>query len=151
MMSPMTGRRDAVALQRLATLVTKRRLELGMDKIEVARAAELTITTYSKIEAAQPVRDTTYGKLESVLGWAPRSCLDILDGLETPALITEHIGPAATSPVLSGDLVADVEDAVQNAAIHVSDNLTGAEIRRLKSLVVEDLRRRGILPPVQES
>ena len=147
----MTGRRDAVALTRLATLVTKRRLELGMDKVEVARAADLTITTYGKIERGESVRDTTYGKLEPVLGWAPRSCLDILGGLETPALITERIGPAATSPVLSGDLVGDVEDAVQDAAIHVSDNLTGAEIRRLKALVVENLRQRGILPPAQRS
>lgn len=151
MMWPMTGRKDAVALARLATLVTKRRLELGMDKIDVARAADLTITTYSKIEAGLSVRDTSYGKLEAALNWAPRSCLDILAGADGPTLLTEHVGPAATSPVFTEDLAADVASAVQDAAIHVSDTLSAPDIRRLKAEVVRLLRERGILPEHSES
>lgn len=147
MMCAMTGRKDAVALARLAALVTKRRLELGMDKVEVARSAGFTITTYSKVEAGEPVRDTSYGKLEPVLGWAPRSCLDILEGAALPTVISGHVGAAATSPVLAGELTDDIGDAVQDAAIHVSDTLTGAEIRRLKNKVIENLRERGVLPP----
>ena len=151
MMWPMTARKDAVALKRLADLVTQRRLELGMDKIDVARSADLTITTYSKIERGESVRDTSYGKLESVLGWAPGSCLDVLAGAERPALVTDHVGPAVSSPVLGEDLAADIGSIVQDAAIFVSDNLTSPEVRKLKSEVIERLRARGILPPHQES
>lgn len=147
MMRAMTARTDAVALKRLATLVTQRRLELGLDKIEVARAAGLTITTYGKIEKGESVRDTSYGKLEPAINWAPRSCLDILNGAEAPTLITAHMGPAATSPVLAEDLADDIARAVQDAAIHVSDSLTAPDIRTLKSAVVALLRERGKLPP----
>lgn len=138
-------------LQRLAALITKRRLELGMDKIDVARAAGLTITTYSKIEKGESVRDTSYGKLEGAIGWAPRSCLDILGGAAQPTLITGHAGAAATSPVADYDLADDIGDAVQDAAIHISDSLTAPEIRHLKAQVVQLLRDRGKLPPRQES
>jgi transcriptional regulator with XRE-family HTH domain len=147
----MTARKDTVALERLAALVTKRRLELGMDKIDVARAADLTITTYGKIERGESVRDTSYGKIEPVIGWAPHSCLDVLAGMESPTLVTEHVGHAAASPVLSGDLADDIGDAVQDAAIFVSDDLTSIKIRALKAQVIENLRKRGILPPADGS
>lgn len=151
MMWAMTASKDPVALGRLAALVTKRRLELGLDKIDVARAAELTITTYGKIERGESVRDTSYGKLEPALGWAPRSCLDVLNGASAPTLITDHVGPAATSPVTSSDLADDIEKAVQDAAIHVSDSLTASDIRNLKAKVVDILRDRGKLPPREGS
>lgn len=147
MMTPMTGRKDEVALKRLAALVHQRRLELGMDKIEVARAADLTITTYGKIETGQSVRDTSYGKLEPVFYWAPGTCLDVLNGATAPAVISEHVGHAETSPVLPGDLADDIGDVVQDAAIHVADTLTASQIRELKLRVVETLRERGILAP----
>ena len=143
----MTARTDVVALHRLAALVAGRRLSLGMDKIDVARAADLTITTYSKIERGESVRDTSYGKLEPVLGWAPRSCLEILNGADHAPLIT---GQAATSLVV-GDLADDIADAVQDAAIHVSDSMTASEIRNLKAQVLQFLRDRGKLPPLPET
>lgn len=151
MMSPMTARKDHDALARLATLVAQRRLAMGLDKIDVARASDLTITTYGKIEKGLSVRDSSYGKLEPVLGWAPGSCLDVLRGADSPALITGHIGPAATSPVLDEDLAEDVASAVQDAAIHVSDTLSSSEIRKLKAEVVDLLRARGKLPPASQS
>jgi transcriptional regulator with XRE-family HTH domain len=151
MMWAMTAGKDPVALKRLATLVTQRRLELGMDKIDVARAADLTITTYGKIERGESVRDTSYGKLEPALGWAPRSCIDVLGGADRPTLITGHLGPAATSPVFSEDLAEEIGDVVQNAAIHVSDTMTAPDVRALKAEVIELLRKRGILPARQES
>lgn len=147
MMGTMTARRDAVALQRLATLVMQRRLELGMDKIDVARKAVITITTYSKIEAGVSVRDTSYGKLEAAIGWAAGTCLDILDGAPGPTLLTNQHSGAALSPVLPADLDEDIEQAVQDAAIGVTDNLGAADIRRLKTAVTDLLRERGKLPP----
>ncbi|WP_309049023.1 hypothetical protein [Streptomyces sp.] len=132
---------DAAALQRLATAVIQRRVDLGHNKIDVARAAELQINTYSKIEDAKPVRLTTYGKVEAVLGWAPGSCIHILDGAAAATLI-ERDEAGTISPVRAEDLAKDVGDAVQNAAIAVGDDLSAAQIRALKQRAVEEVMQR---------
>lgn len=132
------------ALQRLATLVIQRRSSLGMNKIDVARAAQIQINTYSKVEEGKSVRAVTYGKIEPVIGWARGSCLDVLGG-DDPTVVEPGPAGAAVSPVRSGDLADDVAAAVQEAAISVSDSLTSAEIRELKRRVVEELVKRGRL------
>ncbi|MFH8751032.1 hypothetical protein ACH4GK_32175 [Streptomyces rimosus] len=143
----MAAPQDRAALQRLARLVAERRTQLGMHKIDVARAAETTITTYRKIESGEPVRDVTYGKIEPVLNWAPGTCRDILDGAVGATAVERS--PAASyvySPVTADDLQGDFEDSVQEALIAVADGLTSAEIRKIKQQAVEALRRRGRLP-----
>ncbi|RLU79273.1 hypothetical protein CTZ27_37150 [Streptomyces griseocarneus] len=142
MMSRMTISPDAPALDQLAAHITQRRLQLGLNKIDVARAAKLTITTYSRLEDGKSVRDATYGKVEPVLGWAPGSCRAALDG--APPTVVEPLGPpgAYFSPVAPGDLARDVEQAVQDAAVAVTE-MSAAEIRALKQRVVDELRRRG--------
>lgn len=143
MMCVMAPPYDESALQRLATLVINRRSSLGMNKIDVARAAQIQINTYSKVEEGKSVRPVTYGKIEPVINWAKGSCLDILRGAAGPTVIEP--GPAGTvfSPIQSGDLADDVAAAVQDAVVAVSDTLTAAEIRELKRRVVEELVKRG--------
>ncbi|WP_030670476.1 hypothetical protein [Streptomyces rimosus] len=143
----MATPRDRDALQRLAKLVAERRIELDMHKIDVARAAGTTITTYRKIEAAEPVRDVTYGKIEPVLSWAPGTCRDILNGSADAATVERSPVPGYVySPVTTDDLQSDVEDSVQEALIAVTDGLTSADIRKIKQRAIEELRRRGRLP-----
>ena len=144
----MTAARDKDALQRLARLVTQRRVELGLTKIDTARAAGITITTYGNIEKAVSVRDVTYGKLEPVLGWAAGSCAEVLSGTAQPTLVEKAVVDGVVlSPVLAGDLEVDVEQAVQHAAIALEGaDLTASDIRKLKQRVVEELRRRGRIP-----
>lgn len=139
---------DESALQRLAALITQRRVDLKMNKIDVARAADIQINTYSKVEEGKPVRATTYGKIEEVLGWAPGSCSDILRGAAAATVIENGAPGAVISPIHPGDLANDVAEAVQNAAITVSDSLTSAEIRRMKQLVVDELVKRGKIPEI---
>ncbi|MFI2242625.1 helix-turn-helix domain-containing protein [Streptomyces chrestomyceticus] len=137
---------DSAALQRLADLITERRTQLGMTKSDVARAAEVTINTYNKIEAARPVRDTTYGKVEPVLGWATGACRTVLAGAdEAPVAATSpgHGAPCAVAPEV---FQRDIEEALQAAAIAATDTLTTADIRKLRQHLVEELRRRGYLP-----
>ena len=148
MMWVMAPPHDESALQRLATLVTQRRVDLKMHKIDVARSAEIQINTYSKVEDGKSVRTMTYGKIEAVLGWARGSCVDILRGAATATLIESSESGAAISPIQNGDLADDVGDAVQRAAIAVSDSLTAAEIREMKRLVVEELIKRGKIPEI---
>lgn len=148
MMCVMAPPYDEGALQRLATLVTQRRADLKMSKIDVARAAEIQINTYSKVEDGKPVRAVTYGKIEAVLQWAGGSCLDILRGATAATLIEDTPSGAVISPVRAEDLAEDVGNAVQDAAIAVSDDLTAAQIRLLKQQVVDEVltrwEKRGI-------
>jgi transcriptional regulator with XRE-family HTH domain len=144
----MAPPQDESALQRLATLVTRRRVELGMNKIDVARAAQLQINTYSKVEEGKSVRPTTYGKIEPVLGWANGACSDILDGATAATAVERRQAGAVVSGIQPGDLAADIADAVQDAAVSVSDSLTSAEIREMKRRVVDELIRRGKLPAI---
>lgn len=142
-MCVMAPPHDESALQRLATLVIQRRSSLGMNKIDVARAAQIQINTYSKVEEGKSVRPVTYGKIEPVIGWARGSCLDILRGAAGATLIEPGTPGFAVSPVREDDLAADVASAVQEAAISVSDSLTAPEIRALKRRVLEELVKRG--------
>ena len=144
----MAPPQDERALQRLATLVTRRRADLGMNKIDVARAAQLQINTYSKVEDGKPVRVTTYARIEPILGWAQGSCSDILDGATAATVVEKRPGGAVVSDVQAGDLATDIANAVQNAAVSVSDSLTAAEIREMKQRVLDELIRQGKLPQV---
>ncbi|MFB7917096.1 hypothetical protein [Streptomyces sp. NPDC056061] len=136
---------DETALQRLADVVQRRRVELDLKKIDVANGAEIAINTYVKIESGQSVRDVTYGKIESVLGWAPGSSKEVLRGGQ-PTIAERLTDDAVVSPLASAQLEADLEQAVVNAAIAVTDNLSASEIRKLKHAVLEELRRAGHLP-----
>lgn len=148
MMWRMSVRRDDTALKRLATLIERRRLDLRLDKIDVARAADITITTYSKVESGSSVRPVTYAKIEPVLGCADGACQDVLDGAASLTLVGPATAGIVASPVLAEDLEEDIEQAVQDAAIFVAGDLTAADIRALKTRVTDLLRERGKLPPL---
>ncbi|MFE2047906.1 hypothetical protein ACFXAS_05325 [Streptomyces sp. NPDC059459] len=144
----MAPRHDEDALQRLAGLIIKRRSELRLHKVDVARQAQLQVNTYSKVEDGLPVRTTTYTKIEPILGWAAGSCIDILGGAAAATLVEAAPGAAVFSPVRAEDLAEDVGDVVQDAAVAISDTMTAAEIRELKrqvvSKVLERWEKRGI-------
>ncbi len=142
MMWPMAPRHDEDALQRLASLIIKRRSELNLHKVDVARRAGLQVNTYSKVEDGLPVRETTYTKIEPVLEWAAGSCLDILGGAAAATLVEPATPTAVFSPVRAEDLAEDVGDVVQDAAVAISDTMTAAEIRELKRQVVEKVLER---------
>lgn len=136
----------SAARQRLAKLVRKRRVELGMNKIDVARAAETTITTYGKIEAGEPVRDVTYAKAERVLGWPLGTCKEILDGATDAATVeTSQIPGRVIVTMPQGALEDDIKRAVQDVMVGGTD-LPAPEIRRINAEVIELLRERGVLP-----
>ncbi|MGY0062750.1 hypothetical protein ACWY4P_40495 [Streptomyces sp. LZ34] len=138
----MTAPPDIAALKRLAALVTQRRVDLGMHKIDVAKTADITINTYNKIEAGQPVRVLTYAKIEPVLAWAPGTCRDILDGAASPTLVEKAPIPGVIFSSLPPDSFEDMTGAVQDAVIAVADQLTAAEIKEIARLAVEKYRQR---------
>lgn len=125
-------------------------MELGLNKIDVARAAGITITTYGNIEAGRSVRDTTYGKVEPALGWATGTCLDVLHG-EAPTIAeVPPSGGGVISPVTDEDFPEAMGQIVQDAAIATTD-LPAPEIRKLKQRVLEMLQQHGKLPPTDRN
>lgn len=136
---------DPTHLERLADLVAQRRTQLGLNKIDVARAADITITTYGNVESGQSVRDTTYGKIEPVLGWAAGSCLEVLRGGSPTS-----VEPGEHGSVVSPMTEDDIQEAVQSAAVAVTE-MSAPDIRKVKQAVVDELRRRGKLPNTERN
>ncbi|WP_411130100.1 hypothetical protein [Streptomyces sp. x-19] len=140
---------DENALHRLADAARRRRIELDLNKIDVANSAGIAINTYMKIEDGKPLRDVTYGKIERALGWAPGSTREVLRGRQST--VVEHLTDGVVvSPVTEEELEADVAQAVTNAAIAVADTLSASDIRKLKQAVIDELRRSGRLPKRDE-
>lgn len=138
---------DQTPLERLATLVKARRLQLDYTAERLAAEAGVTPKTYGQVEAgARRARDITYSRIEPPLGWAAGSCSDVLAG-GSPTLIEKtSIAGASISPVTPDDLETDISQAVQLAAIALEGaDLSTSDIRSLKAQVVEELRRRGHL------
>ena len=132
---------DAEALQRLAGLVRQRRADLVMSKVAVAAEADMSANTYMKIEDGKPLRETTYRRIEAVLGWAAGSCRAILDGAASPVQTVD--GPSDTG--ITHIPEEDLGQAFTSALVAVSETLTAPEIREISRKVVEELKRRGLL------
>lgn len=137
-------------LQKLAALVAQRRVALGFaSKEAAAEACGISHTTYRKVEFGQPVRGTTYVKLEVGFGFRPGSVRAILDGtsdsitLEDGTELIEGGQIRAIDPKVLGE---GVESAVTKSALLVAPELTGRQIQQLSEQVAEELRRRGLLP-----
>lgn len=130
---------------RLAKLVIRRRRELGWHKVDAAKAAGLTHTTYMRVENAESVRDVTYAKIEAAFGWAPGACVAFLEGAEEVQLAGEVLEGTRFAPASGLDEMA--RKAVQDAVIAVLPATPAGDMIELSNKVVEMLRERGVVPP----
>jgi DNA-binding XRE family transcriptional regulator len=130
---------------RLAKLVIRRRRELGWHKVDAAKAAGLTHTTYMRVENAQAVRDVTYSAIEKALGWAPGACHAVLDGLDEAPLAGDVSGGARFAPAVNID--EEARKAVQDVVIAVTPEMPAGKMAELEKGIVEMLRQRGVIPP----
>lgn len=144
-MATMATSPDATPAERLAALVRQRRVELNMHKIDAARAAGITITTYMKVEAGESVRDVTYAKIEQALGWVPGSCRDILAGAKAASTVQPGSDGTVIASVPAEALEEEIRQAVQNVMV-AGTNLTAGEIREINKRMIEELQKRGLLP-----
>ncbi|MFE1903854.1 helix-turn-helix domain-containing protein [Streptomyces gardneri] len=133
---------------RLAKLVIHRRRELGWHKVDAAKAAGLTHTTYMRAETGQPVRDVTYAAIEKAFAWAPGACHAVLDGLEEAPLAGDISGGARFAPAINIDETA--RKAVQDVVIAVTPEMPAGKMAELEKGIVEMLRQRGVIPPEGE-
>lgn len=133
-------------LERLATLVHKRRTELRLGVEPAAKAGGISKDTWKRVEAGQRVWDRSFAGIETALLWEPGSCRRILDGLDP---VNAGTDPATAEPAVTqipkDELKRLVGDAVQSAAIATKGSMTGDEILELNERVLEELRNRGVI------
>lgn len=137
-------------LQVLAALVTQRRVALGFaSKEAAAEACDISHTTYRKIEFAQPVRTTTYAKLEIGFGFRAGSIKAVLEGASDSITLedgTELIEGGQVTRVDPNALEAALRDAVRSSATLTRPDMTLGEVEAMNERIVEKLQSLGILP-----
>ena len=86
--------------------------------------------------------------MDSALGWASGSCIAIAEGGEPVPVdrVEAGGGTAMVSKLPAAWLEEELQEVIQSSAMATTPNLTVREIRDLNAKVVEELRRRGILP-----
>jgi hypothetical protein len=131
-------------LERLATLVQKRRTELRLGIEPAAKLGGISKDTWKRVEAGQNVWDRSYAGIDTALQWAAGSCLIVLAGGEpiTSEPVADNV---KITDVPKAELERIVGDAVQHAAIATKGSMTGEEILELNRRVLEELRERGVL------
>lgn len=143
----LTNGEDARHLQRLAALATQRRVQLGFASKEAAAdACGISHTTYRKIEFAQPVRVTTYAKLEIGFGMRPGSTKAVLDGSSDSITLedgTELIEGGAIRDY--GTLEDELDRAFDKSAQLTNPDLTYRQAQAMKEQMLQELRDRGVI------
>lgn len=131
-------------LQRLAALVTQRRVALGLRSKEAgARACDLAPMTYRKVEDGLPVTGTTYGKIDVGYGFRPRSCKAVLEGADSITLEdgTEMIEGGQIRDFVDTERLLDaMGQAFTKSASATVPHLTLSEVQAIKDGMFEDLR-----------
>lgn len=134
-------------LQLLAALVQQRRTTLRLGKDQAARECGVAPMTYRAVEEGRTVRDTTYAKIEGRFGFTAGSCAAILAGADSIKLEdgSELFLGAQGRPALE-ELPDELKSAITRAASLTAPDLTLKQTQEMTDLVMEELRRRGILP-----
>lgn len=137
------------ARQRLAELARRRRTELGLALNDAnAKAAGTSKGTWQRVERGQAIRDTNYKKIDRLLQWAPRSCLDVLDGGD-PVPVQDMEDPAAAgvqkSPIPQEVIDRKALDTVQLALLATAKGMSAEDIRESSERVLHDLREVGLI------
>lgn len=100
-------------------------------------------TTWHRVEDGKGVRDTTYSRVDEVLGWPLGTSAQVLDDPSYRPFPSEVAGGARISQVpIEEDAV---RQAITSATIATAPELTGAQIKALQEKAIEELRRQGIL------
>ncbi|MET9395408.1 helix-turn-helix transcriptional regulator [Streptomyces sp. NPDC006624] len=132
-------------LDRLSACVRRRRQELGLGIEPAARRAGISKDTWKRTERGQSVREASYVKIDQALGWAPGSCLQVLEGNEpVVAQEAETVSGVTLVSLPRQALETAIRQALESAAIAVTD-LHASDIRRMNERVIEDLRDKKLI------
>jgi hypothetical protein len=137
-------------LRKLATLVVQQRVALGFPSKEAAaEACGISHMTYRKIEGGQSVRDATYAKLEIGFRFRPGSCKAVADGVADSITLedgSELIDGGKITRFNRGHLEEELRGAITKSVMLTAPDLTLRQVEAMNERVVEELRKRGLLP-----
>ncbi|MFD9602031.1 hypothetical protein [Streptomyces sp. NPDC059970] len=135
------GTRD---LDRLASRVKARRLELYPSRLTAAGAVGISKDTWRRVEEGLDARELTYAKIDRALGWTPGSCVVVADGGE-PVLVGAPHGDRPAPGESSGAGLSSevVRKATFEAARRTMPNVAIGDLDAFSEELVEVLRRGG--------
>lgn len=132
-------------LGRLAERVKAHRLALYPSRLAAARAAGVSKDTWQRVEEGVPdVRDTSYAKIDTALGWAIGGCIAIAEGGE-PVLIDR---PGSNTPTSAPTATIDPETLRRAAFEAARSKLPAASIGDVDDFsdeLVDVLRKAGFV------
>lgn len=132
---------------RLGRLLAQRRTTLGWHKREAAEAADVTHTTYMRVERGLSVRDVTYAKIDQGFGLAPGACMAVIEGAGELQVAGQEMEGVRIAPV--AEPADGVRRAVQNAVIATLPDTPAGKMAELSEGVLAELRRLGIMFDVE--
>lgn len=130
----------------LAARVKQRRLDLGLGRDTAAQSVGMSKDTWHKVERGEPVRESTYLRIEQALRWARGSCVTILDGGE-PVEVEESGIPGVTISHLSPVEMKEQILGAAQASLLATTDMRASEIRATVARLREELQSRGLIPP----
>lgn len=133
-------------LGRLAKHVKAHRLELYPSRLAAAQAAGVSKDTWQRVEEGEPVRESTYVKIDRALGWAAGSCFLVAEGGSPVFIDTSDARPSTAAPSAPQGKVN--ADAVRRAAFEAAraklpPGTAIGDIDAFADELVEALRRSG--------
>jgi transcriptional regulator with XRE-family HTH domain len=136
---------DQEGRRRLGRLIAQRRTKRGWHKKQAADAADLTHTTYMKVERGEPVHDVTYTKIERAFGLAPSACMAVIEGIAAELQEAgEEVEGVRIAPTSGG--AEGARQAVQHVIIATLPDTPAGKMAELSEGVVRELQKRGIIP-----
>lgn len=132
---------------RLGDALRADRERQGITQAQLASSAGVSIGAVQDAESGRVPRKRmpyTITRIANILGWPPGTVEHILQGGDIPTGVWVQ-RPAAPDP---GDVAAEI---ISGAMVRATDHATAAEIREAARIAVEEMRRRGVLPPMQHA
>lgn len=131
---------------RLAAVARERRIKLSLALNDAnAKAAGTSKGTWQRVERGEAIRATNYAKIDQLLGWAPGSCIAVLEGREPIASRPAEQAGVDISERPVRDLDKEARDVIRLAMIATTSGLTAEEIREFSDRAVHDLKEHGLI------
>jgi transcriptional regulator with XRE-family HTH domain len=134
--------RDPQAWKRLGQALKRAREARGLSQGELAERADVSkASVHSAESGAVPKLRMPYtlGPIATALGWPAAAVEAVLDGGAPP------VGAWVDMDVQGRISAVEAEGIVSSAMVRAADSATGAEIRVATAIVVDELRRRGVI------
>jgi transcriptional regulator with XRE-family HTH domain len=131
---------DATDWRAIGRAIFQRRTELGMEhQKDLAERSGVHLNTISRIERGVPSsrRSPAWAKIEAALQWPAGHISRLADS--EPAAVRDF-------PIPDG-VTEGIEQAVLAAISGVEPDVTLRQAREIGRRTIEELRRRGLLPP----